>query len=46
MFGNTLRNNPQLLIKGGNILGGMKNILELGAAYFVVRNFLNVIVII
>nr|CAH0108301.1 unnamed protein product [Daphnia galeata] len=37
VFGNSLRNNPQLLVKGGNIFEGMKNVLERNAAYFTNR---------
>lgn len=36
VIGNSLRNTPQLLIKG-NTLDGVKNVLQRGATYFAVR---------
>jgi len=36
VLGNSLRNNPELFVKGGNVIDGMKNVLKNGSTYFTV----------
>lgn len=36
VLGNSLRNNPKLLVEGGKIFDGLKNVLELGATFITV----------
>ncbi|KAK4016112.1 hypothetical protein OUZ56_031070 [Daphnia magna] len=37
ILGNSLRNNPKLLVEGGKIFDGLKNVLELGATFITSR---------